>query len=125
MIPKLGAEPPAASEPGNGRVPAGGTKDLGDDPPMSVNATRAGEVPEAGHIPGSRRLGVGARHGVWHLIRKKVADIRYNVDVLRGYARRPDGEVDDRRMLRILREDLGDMDEYVAALGRLRPPEEG
>ncbi|HEY8415780.1 MAG TPA: hypothetical protein VIK99_08415 [Thermaerobacter sp.] len=51
-----------------------------------------------------------------------MADIRYNVDVLRGYARRPDGEVDDRRMLQ---EDLGDMDEYVAALGRLRPPEEG
>ena len=34
------------------------------------------------------------------------------------------GEVDDERMLRMLREDLADLDEYVAALRRLRPSEE-
>lgn len=83
----------------------------------------------------------------WDLIRKKVADVRYNTvsrnsanpasfrtswpggwrpmarfrnPLVHGY-----GEVDDRRMLRMFRENLADLDEYVAALRRLLPPEGG
>lgn len=52
------------------------------------------------------------------LARRLAAMARFRNLLVHGY-----GEVDDGRMLRMLREDLADLDEYVAALRRLWPPD--